>query len=508
MPQSVANRVAFGVCRESVVGTTPATPTWSEVLRTTGGLTSKPKTKESATSVSDRMLPDLILVNKEQDGPLGFESSFMPARTWFDLMLDSGFYAPWVVTSEKDNDGTAASVITAVASTTYTVTATSPAWAQDCLVRATGFTNSANNKVFAAGAASSSTSVVHSSGVVEASPAAAARLKWIGMQARSAADIVAVTVGGNGITATTSTSFVTMGLVAGMWVTLGTNAARAGGTDAYSFAITTANNGRCRISAVTATTLKFDIVPVGWAADAATGKTIRIYWGDYLRNGTTELTNSVEQRFLDMTSIGYIVYRGAHTEMLKWSFAAEEIVTGEVSIRAMSTTENNGTRFTGSLDRTAPINEILNCASHVAVIAEAGVAITGTPGNYVLRMDIGIDNTLRSLPADGVFGYIGINAGRSKIGGNIDFYLADLSIKAKALAGTGTSLYRIMQDTVGHEQVWDLPSIKLETADAATGGVDDDNFLKCGYRALKYTPSSGSAYSIHYQRNELSGTAA
>ena len=72
---------------------------------------------------------------------LNGELSYPTDETPLSELLRNAFWNPWANTPQRDNDGTADSVITAVtaASDTYTVTA-GPAFVEGQLVRPTGFT--------------------------------------------------------------------------------------------------------------------------------------------------------------------------------------------------------------------------------------------------------------------------------------------------------------------------------------------------------------------------------
>jgi hypothetical protein len=508
MPQAVTNRARLCIIKEVTAGTTPtSSPRYQPIRYNSASLSGKPNTIVSDEIISDRMVGDLIVVGKTTDGSLDFETSYYYDESGgLDQLFEGALATAWVATPEKFNLA-AASPISAVSATAYTTSAASPAWNQWMLVQASGFTNSANNGLVLAGVASSSTSIVTTGKTVEASPPIGARLKMIGFQASAAADVQTSTTGANKLTST-ATDFTKMGLAMGQWVLLGTNAARAGGTDAFSFA-TAANNGWCRIgangtgTAITATVLPFDIIPTGFATDTAAGKTIRVFVGDYARNGSTVNSYTVEQFHTDITQYQY--FKGCVVNQLSFTMDSQAIVKGTAAFIGMDTTITATQIGSTPSNATAPTYDVMNTSSNVGRLAENGTAITGTPGNYVLSIGVQIDNNARAQNSVGSIGAIAVVLGRSMITGSLKMYFADTSVLAKAIAGTATSLDWAIQDAAGNAYHFDVPKVKLTTAEAPIGGLDQDVTVNANWQALKH---GTLGYQLQVERLELAGTAA
>lgn len=490
MALAVTNRVRLGLVREATPNTTPATPAWRTIRPTGASLAATPKTVISDEIISDRQVSDLILVGQDIGGGVDLEFS-APILTgdYMSLLLEAALQGAWVATSERSNSPTAGQ-ITAVAATTYTTTAVSPAWQQDDVIKAQGFTNAANNKIFVAGAASSSTSIVHSGGTVEASPPTTARLKKIGFQARTAADIQATTAGaGPALTATTM-NFTNHALAVGQWVKLGTALA----ADATSFA-TAANNGWCRISGIAATRLDFDIVPAGFATDTAAGKTVRVYVGDYVRNGTTDYSHSIEQAHLDITQFEY--FTGMRVGSMAVQVDAQAILKGSFGFMGQNMTGPTGTRFAGSTDLAASTTDVLNSSANVGRIAEAGTP--PTTGNFVMKAALTLDNNLRAQVGVGQIGAYGIGSGRCTVQGTITAYFSDGTMLAKVLAGTASSFDFNAKDAAGNTLLFDCPRVKFSTGTSQVPGIDQDVMIDMNFQALKHATLG---YTLHVQKFE------
>ena len=501
-----ANLVKVGLVRETTLGTVPATPKWEPMRYTGETLTGAPRTVLSDEIVTGRMVADLTQVGREVGGNIDFEWSYHRfGYGGLDLALEGALCAAWTKTPEKDNDGTADSAITDVAVTTFiiTTTAVSPAWAIGMLIRATGFTDAANNRFFRASAGSATSITPTTGGATEAAPPGTARVKCIGVQGASG-DLLAVTAGGNGLTST-ALNWTTFGLAVGQWVRIGTEA----GGDAFSFVGTAANNGYARISVIAATKLSFDIVPTGWAADTGAGKTIRVFFGDYLRNGTTVLGHSIEKQHTDLAPV-YQVLKGMVVNTLTMALASQAIVRGTVGFLGMGIAVS-ATRTTGSTDGTAETADVLNAAGNVGRVAENGTALSGV---YMLENTFNLTNNARQQPAVGGLGasdpysFVGIALGRMVVSGTARFYFANETLLNKALNSTASSLDWAVKDAAGHTFLVDVPKVKFGTASAPAAGLDQDIVLEMNWQALKYTPPTGADYQVHVQRLELAGTAA
>lgn len=503
MPQfAVSDREKVNLIEEASAtpGTTPASPRWQGARFTGESLKSGISKEKSAEIVASRGVSALIPLALNAGGGLDFEWSYQEnGFSALDLLLKGALAADWVLTAEKYNAGTADSAITDLAVTTgiITTTAVSPAWAVGMLIRATGFADALNNRVFRASAGSAtSITPVTAGGAAEAAPGAQARVKCIGVQG-AAGDLLAVTAGGNGITST-ALNWTTFGLVVGQWVRPGTLA----GGDAFSFVGTAANNGWCRISAITATKLSFDRVPAGWAADAAAGKTIRVFFGDYLRQGTVVKTYSVEKQNTDLSPVRYQVFKGMMVDQLSTTIPARKVLTGHVEFVGMTATPVSQTRTASSTDAAASVADPFSASSNVGTLYEAGVAVTA---DYLTQLDFAIANNGRQLPYVGSLGAAGVNMGEATITGTVKFWFRDETMYNKAINNVATSLALPVQDAAGNSMIFDFPNVQFNDADNAGGSKGNDVAASLPFTALT-DPVLG--YEMHVQRCELVGTAA
>jgi len=181
-----------------------------------------------------------------------------------------------------------------------------------------------------------------------------------------AGDLVAVTAGGNALTRR-ALDFTTLGLQAGQWV-------RPNG---YATAV---DNDFCRISAVAANRLSFDRVPLGWGRRYGAAVVISVYIGDFLINGSTKRSITVEEQYLDHSPVTYEYLRGQTLDKLSVTADASKIAT-YTKTYVGSDAAVQTIRFAGATDVAAPTNDVLNTASNVGRIGFSGSNIVGP--NYV-----------------------------------------------------------------------------------------------------------------------------
>lgn len=495
------SRVRLGVVREATIGTTPGSPRMRAASVTGITLQRSPVYAQSAQLRDDRMVADAEYAGEDNMGGVDFELTY-PRDLWpLSEWLRCLFNAAWFNTPQHDNDGTADSVITAVAAGTgvYTVVDQSgsggfagSAYVANHLVRATDFTNAANNGLFrVTGSTATSVTVSPTTTAVEAAPPANARMKVVGFEAASA-DINAT---GTGLSSTTL-NFTTLGLRVGQWIKLGGSGA--------SFRFTTeALNTWVRITAITATALTLDNRPAGWTTETGTGKTIRVFFGDVLRNGVTEAAVTMEQGYMGQALPTYIVQAGMHAVSAELSFTAKQKVTGSVQFMGMS-----GGQSTTSLDATpdppldAAAYPIFTCSANVGRVAEAGAPLASP--NFCTTMRWSWNNNSRSQDAIDVPGAAGVGQGTAGLSISLETYFGDNALLTKAMAGTATSLNLRLQKSPAALPATELQAVVLTAPRGKLSGFptapapDQDSRLN-----LTFVPSVDTATSCHYQMDRV-----
>jgi hypothetical protein len=421
------NRVQIASVRETTPGVPPATPRMRLVRATSESLDYTPQFVDSDELRSDRMLGAPIEVMQAASGGLNAELSYPDDNSPASDIWRSTFFNSWTNTNSRDNDGTAASVITAVATTNTVLTAlTGTAFVAKELYRFSGFTVAGNNGVFACTTGSATVPRFVGSGITnEASPAAAARVQCVGFIGDSG-DINATASG----LSSTTTDFTTFpALVVGKWI-------KIGGIGAANRFVTAANNGWARITSIAAGALGLDNLPAGWATETGTALTIKVWFGDYIVNSTAATSMTLEKGFLDQTVPTYIVNTGMQVNTNDLTIQSKSKITQAISFMGMG-----GSQGTVALDSSCdPVTTGLVMAGNANVgrIAENNVTLTSP--NWAKSLTIKFNNNLRTIEDVTTISPVGILPGEFSVGGEIDTYFGDNSLLTKLYNGTPTSI--------------------------------------------------------------------
>jgi hypothetical protein len=450
---------------------TPATPPFTALRVTSNTPSFTPKTTTSNELRADRQTTDLILIDAESAGDTAIELSFRA----FDDMIQAALQGTWssdplitVLTTGVE--------ISALSTTTATVvTPLGTPFKAGMLVNTGGFANAANNGLLAVVVSSSATAVVFgaSTFTVDASPLAGAKLQVCGFQGASA-DITATATG----LASTSLDFTTLGLSVGEWIKIG------GDSAGLAFA-TAALNSWARVTAVAAHAVTLDNLPSGWTTDAGTGKTLQIFTGDFLKNGTTVRSFTLERQQQDITVPSFEYFPGSQLDKWSLDFKAASILAG--SFAFIGTTGSVlTTRLAGATDIAAPTFSVLNTSSNVGRMAVGGTLVAG-PSFF---QDIGLDlaNNLAGQKAIGTLGSVGIRNGSLSLSGKINAYFGDTALLAAAIANTQTSIMMKTNRTDLNREgyVFDIPALKI-TGSAPVPGKDQDRYFSGSYQAFRHS---------------------
>lgn len=470
-----SNRTRLGYIEEATLGTTPAIvnpgTAWSTFrsARFTGeGLNFNISNISSNELRNDRQVPDLSQVGAVVGGNVDFEASFFQTRTFLGDHIAASFFSDWVNTPEFFNFTADTTIVDAgTTANTYQVASGGTAVVAGHLVRASGFSNAANNQLFRAASSTGTTVVGTALGLVaEAVPPAGARLKVVGAEG-AVGDITAT---GTGL-ASTALNFTTLGLQVGQWIKVGSDVAL------NQFA-TLANNGWARVAAIAANALTLDHRPTGWAVDTGTGKAIRIWFGDVLRNGTTRRSFTFEKGFLAQAVPTYAMYRGLVVNTLAFNIAAGEMVTGSFNYMGLSHS-TSGSPF--GTPAAPTLSEIYNATSNVGRIAEAGNAVVGP--NFIRSLSVQINNNLRDNTGVGTLGLVNIGAGRFEASGSMMTYFGSTALYDKYVANSNTSV-AVVQEKNNQGLVYTIPRAKFESGSIVARGRDQDVMVDLGYRAI------------------------
>jgi len=466
---SDTNRVQVAYVEETTYGVVP-TITGTTVMRQ-ARITGESLNFNISNVVSneirqDRMVPDLVQSGAQAGGDTNYEMSFPLPRAFLDQMMGGAMFNNWVQKAYKNNI-VADTEVAGVSSGTgiYTVDAGGTAFIVGAMVQASGFTNAVNSGVFNVTATSAtSVTTTNSASVLEAAPPVAATLQTVGHLFASA-DLVATA---SGLTCTAA-NFLTMGLAVGQWIKIGGTGA------AFQFA-TAANNGFARIIAVSATSITLDNLPTGWGADAGTGKTMKIWFGDTLKNGTTVRSFAMEKGFLDVTQ--YLVFNGMIVGGMSLNLTAQQIATGNFSFLGSAATAAGSSLGTPASPGT---EDVMSAMANVARIWEGNASLG--PNNFAQSFSVQVNNNLRAQQAIGQLALIGVGVGRCDVTGSMNCYFKDRTQYDKYVAGTPSNVNFRMFTAGKRALVCTIPNMEFESGQVVASGPNQDVMAQFGWRA-------------------------
>lgn len=478
------NRVKHSGVRESTFDVIPTNPAFFTQRVTSSALNSGPKFENSNEIRSDRQLPDAILVGVAANGDVGMEASFQT----IDPHLEEALQGTWANKPNIINTGSN-TPISALSTTTATVTTPlGSAFLAQMICVLQGFPTAANNNKGVVVASNSATSIVFPASTFSAETAAiplGASIQAVGFQGVSG-DITATSTG----LGSTTLDFTTLGMVVGEWV-------KVGGAATITQFATAANIGRARISAIAAHALTFDVLPSGWTADAGTSKTISIFFGDRLVNGTTLRTRTIERQYTDQATPTYEYISGLALDKLSMTFDAQKIVGMSASYMG-GTTQSLTSRVAGATDIAAPTTDIFNTTSNMlGGMIEGGSPLTGP--DFVLSLALTFSNNLRQQIALNSLAPVGIGDGEFDATLALTYYFGDNVIYNKLLNNTLSSFAFGLQDTGGENPskagYWfDFPTMRYVSGPPTVAGKNQDVMMSMTAQAILSPTYGYTAY--------------
>lgn len=346
--------------------------------------------------------------------------------------------------------------------------ASTTGFVQNSLIKGFNFTNSANNALNVVTAVVSNTSVEVASGqlVAEASPPSNARIDVVGHQAASG-DLNVVVSGDLPVITSTTLDFTTLGLIPGEWIFIGGDSAGHKFVDAD-------NNGFKRIRSVSANALTLDKSFTAMSAETGTGLTIRIFFGDVLRNETGDLivrrSYNVERTLgapddASPSQIQSEVLKGAVANEFTLNIPSAELVNTDFTFVATDVEQRTGA--TGPKQSSVQVFETAkeyNTSSDVGRIRLSTVSSTDEAPTalfaYVTEATISINNNVSPNKAVGVLGAFDVTAGTFTVSGELTAYFSNVSATQAVRNNADVTLdVSFVKDNTGI--VYDFPLISL-----------------------------------------------
>lgn len=477
------NRVKHSKVREATFNVIPTNPVFNTMRVTSSSLNSSPRYQETNEIRSDRQVSDTIQVGLAAAGDVGLEVSFQTMDDHFEEALQGTWQLKPNLINTASN-----TPISALSATTATVAAGGAAFPARTICVLQGFPTAANNNVGFVVASSTATTIVFPSATFIAETLAipiGAYIKAVGFQGASG-DITATSTG----LASTALDFTTLGLVVGEWV-------KVGGTAAITRFATVADLGMARISAITAHALTFDILPTGWGVDAGAAKTISVFTGDVLRNGSAVITSTIERQYTDQATPSFEYLSGLAVDRLTLTLNAQTMANATIAYMGSSTISQTS-RIAGATDIAAPTTAVFNTSSNLFGAIEGGVPLIGP--NFAMSLTLSIANNLRPQIALSNLAPVGIGNGEFNLTLSLNFYFGDTVIYSKLLNNTLSSFAFHLRDTLGEnpalaQYMFDVPAMRYLSGAPPVTGKNADVMMNVTAQAI-LSPTLGYTLQI------------
>lgn len=362
-----------------------------------------------------------------------------------------------------------AAAVSAVTGASYTV-ADGTIFAEDMLVLASGFDIPGNNGLKLV-TATGATTVSVAGLTIEPTPTNGS-IALVGFQldADEAAISQAATIPRLD---TSIADLTTMGIVAGQWIFIG-------GDDTAQRFVGTTNNGFKRVKSVEANSLHFDLSEGAMVDETlAGGETVRIFFGDFLRNEIDDLQvrNSLSfERQLgapDTASTDlqaeYVV--GAVGNELTFNFPEAGLVTMDLSFLPTKSFEVAAGDELLSEAVTASIAPVIegeafsttgDMEASVLYLCDEATANVSELFSFASEATITINNNLERDMALQVIGGFDVNPGTFEVGGDIDVYFTSVEAIAAVRNSADVGFYNtLVADNKG--VVVDIPLMTVSS---------------------------------------------
>lgn len=348
------------------------------------------------------------------------------------------------------------------------------------LAKFTGF-GGANNGIRVVVSADANDITTADGLVNEAIPPATAKVEIVGYEFDTAeagitktSNVLSLTDSGNALNL--------LGLIPGEWLFIG-------GDDANS---RFANNvGFARIKSIAAGTIVFDDTSFVGATEVSTGKKIRIFFGNVLKNEKTpsliKKRSYQFERTLGMgpTDVQAEYLEGAFANEFTLNIPEADKITADLSYVAMDNTHRSGevddkikSAAVGSVVIPSLGADAINTTSHVyrlkMHIRDAANSFAPSLFGYVTEGNISINNNVTPDKAIGVLGAMDTTAGNFVVSGSLTAYFATVeAVRAvRRNADVGFSVILASENT---GMIYDIPLLGLG---GGRSNVEKDQAIK------------------------------
>ena len=228
-------------------------------------------------------------------------------------------------------------------------------------------------------------------------------------------------------------------------------------------------------------TLSLGINPLTDVASEAAGDSVTVTPLEYVRNGTTKTSFTIQKAFTDLSTPELWNFTGSRISTWNLELATGSILTTSFGVLAKDANMTE-TQEVGAVLNAANTNTVLNAVDNVAAIV-----FDGDPGGsifYFNTLSVNLDNALRGQEAVGTLGLIGVEAGRLQLTGSVELYFENSTLFDKFRAATAFALTFQAQDAAGNVYFVTIPRAKYTSMEIVAGGTDQDIFASAQFEGI------------------------
>lgn len=369
------------------------------------------------------------------------------------------------------------------------------------LVFASGFSNSTNNGLKTVAAVAAGYVETVEALADEASPPAAAALEAVGWQFANG-DVNFAVVSGVAQLTSTTTNFTTLGLTLGALVFIGGDATNT------QFAN---NIGFARIKSVAANVLAFDDVTFSPSAESGTGKTIRIFYGDIIKN--QKAANLQKRRYHNLertlgsgpTSTQAQYLENALANEITVKFSEADKINCDLSFVATEETFRSGEvgdQIKTGTRLAAPGEDLYNTSSdlyRVKLQIKSTNSYAPELFNFAKEASVVIKNGVTKRSAIANVNAVGLNLANFTVSGSVTAYFSDVAA-LRSIRANSDAQFSIIGTSKNAGFAFDIPlmglgggELSVQKDDAITvplenNAAENENGYTAMYIYFKYLP--------------------
>lgn len=238
------------------------------------------------------------------------------------------------------------------------------------------------------------------------------------------------------------------------------------------------------------------IYPLTDFIDDAAGDSVTVTPMNYLRNGTTRKSFTIQKAFTDLTTPVYYNFLGCVVDSIMFTIETKSIMKMEFGFIGKSGSMTT-TQFASASLGTANTNGVMSSVGNVTAIV-----FDGDPGSsttyYFNKLELEVNNNVRGQDAVGTLGFIGIVPGRMELTGKIELYFETSALFTKFQNATAFALSIMVADASGQRYILTIPRAKYTSMEIVAGGLDEDIFVSAEFEGLK---NSAGTYAVQISRH-------